>query len=123
MSNKIKTEQVSKDLEKEIHNQAMKLHTAPSYEELRKFALHFVEWQKEQDKETIELAEDHAMLAGMNKMEEQMMKDAKCVKVYDDWTYGKDADKVKQPAIKLRDQSLQIGSEVKLIIIRESKIC
>ena len=36
------------NLEKEIHNQAMKLHTAPTYEELRKFALHFVEWQKEQ---------------------------------------------------------------------------
>ena len=30
-------------------------------------------WQKAQDKETIELAEDHAMLAGMNKMEEDMM--------------------------------------------------
>ena len=36
------------NLEKEIHNQAMKLHTAPTYEELRNFALHFVEWQKEQ---------------------------------------------------------------------------
>jgi hypothetical protein len=31
-------------------------------------------WQEKQDKSTIELAEDHAMLAGMNKMEEQMMK-------------------------------------------------
>jgi hypothetical protein len=39
---------VSEDLEKEIHNQAIKLHTAPTYEELRNFALHFVEWQKEQ---------------------------------------------------------------------------
>ena len=26
------------------------------------------EWQKQKDQETIELAEDHAMLAGMNKM-------------------------------------------------------
>jgi hypothetical protein len=43
-----KAEPVSEDLEKEIHNQAMKLHTAPTYEELRNFALHFVEWQKEQ---------------------------------------------------------------------------
>lgn len=32
------------------------------------------QWQKEQDKETIELAEDHAMLAGMERMKEQMMK-------------------------------------------------
>lgn len=30
------------------------------------------DWQKEQDKETIELAEDHAMLAGMNKMSEMI---------------------------------------------------
>lgn len=46
--NSLQAEPVSEDLEKEIHNQAMKLHTAPTYEELRKFALHFVEWQKEQ---------------------------------------------------------------------------
>ena len=44
-----KAEPVSGDLEKEIHNQAMKLHTVPTYEELRNFALHFVGWQKEQD--------------------------------------------------------------------------
>jgi hypothetical protein len=37
------------------------------------------EWQKEQDKETIELAEDHAMLAGMEKMKEEMM--AKAIEV------------------------------------------
>lgn len=29
-------------------------------------ARHFANWQKEQDKETIEVAEDHAMFAGMN---------------------------------------------------------
>lgn len=38
-------------------------------------ARHFAEWQSKQDKETIELAEDHAMLAGMMKMKEQMMKE------------------------------------------------
>jgi len=32
--------------------------------------------QKKKDQSTIELAEDHAMLAGMEKMKEQMMKDA-----------------------------------------------
>lgn len=35
-----------------------------------------IDWQKKKDQETIELAEDHAMLAGMNKMKEEMMKDA-----------------------------------------------
>lgn len=33
-------------------------------------------WQKQQDQSTIELAEDHAMLAGMEKMREQMMEKA-----------------------------------------------
>jgi hypothetical protein len=37
-------------------------------------ARHFAEWQKRKDQETIELAEDHAMLAGMEKMREEMMK-------------------------------------------------
>jgi hypothetical protein len=36
-------------------------------------------WQKEQDQSTIELAEDHAMLAGMEKMKEELM--AKAVEV------------------------------------------
>ena len=31
-------------------------------------------WQEKQDQSTIELAEDHAMLAGMEKMREEMMK-------------------------------------------------
>lgn len=39
-------------------------------------------WQKEQDKETIELAEDHAMLAGMVKKEEEMKEKALELTVY-----------------------------------------
>ena len=35
-------------------------------------ARHFAEWQKKQDKETIELAEDHAMFAGMEKMKNEI---------------------------------------------------
>ena len=38
-----------------------------------KIACHIANWQKEKDQETIELAEDHAMLAGMEKMKEEMM--------------------------------------------------
>lgn len=48
--------------------------------ELRPFATKFfkdgAEWQKQQDQSTIELAEDHAMLAGMEKMKEQMTEKA-----------------------------------------------
>lgn len=36
-----KQEQQEVDLEKEIHEKALQLHTAPTYEELEKFALHF----------------------------------------------------------------------------------
>lgn len=39
-------------------------------------ARHFAKWQKQKDQSTIELAEDHAMLAGMNKMKEEMMENA-----------------------------------------------
>ena len=45
--NSLQAEPVSEDLEKEIHNKAMELHTAPTYDELRNFALYFVGWQKE----------------------------------------------------------------------------
>lgn len=39
-------------------------------------------WQREQDQSTIELAEDHAMLAGMEKMKEEMMANATEVTVH-----------------------------------------
>jgi len=45
-------------------------------------ARHFAEWQRKQDQETIELAEDHAMLAGMNKEREELMKGAVEGEVY-----------------------------------------
>lgn len=40
----LQAEPVSEDLEQEIHNKAM---TAPTYDELRKIALHFVQKEKE----------------------------------------------------------------------------
>ena len=41
-------ELVSKELEIEINKEILKLHTAPCYDELKAFALHFIEWQKQQ---------------------------------------------------------------------------
>ena len=38
----------NKELEQEIHNEAMKLRTSPCYEEMEAFARHFVEWGKQQ---------------------------------------------------------------------------
>lgn len=44
-----------------------------SYDQFYGICLDIAEWQKEQDKETIEVAEDHAMFAGMEKMREQIL--------------------------------------------------
>lgn len=38
-------------------------------------ARHFANWQKKKDRETIELAEEHAILAGRVQMKEEMMKE------------------------------------------------
>ena len=42
-------------------------------EEISKAVKFGANWQEAKDQETIEVAEDHAMLAGMEKMKEQMM--------------------------------------------------
>lgn len=121
--NSMQKESECEDLELASERYACKFSNSKyGHDKIKKAYTAGANWQKEQDQKTIELAEDHAMLAGMERMKEEMLKDAKCVKVYDDWTYGKDADRVKQPAVKLRDQSLQIGSEVKLIIIKEEQV-
>ena len=76
-------------------------------------------WQKEKDQKTIELAEDHAMLTGMNKMKEQMMKDATEVTVHIDagnypyipqlelYDYDKDVPLAKE------------GDKYKVVLIKE----
>lgn len=67
-------EPVSEDLEEAANEykcqQALEDYRPSLYKAFKAGA----KWQKEQDKETIELAEDHAMFAGMEKMKEQMMK-------------------------------------------------
>ena len=68
------------------------------------------EWQEKQDQETIELAEDHAMLAGMNIMEQQMMTKAVdgIARPYDNEIW-----------CNLASSNLKDGDEVKVIIIKE----
>lgn len=58
-------------------------------------------------------------LAAVELAREEMMKDAVEVEVFDDWQYGKDADRIAQPAIKLRCPKLKIGQKIKVIIIKE----
>ena len=72
---RIKEEPVSEDLEKELsaYVNSKEYTNSIGTSGLLLIARHFANWQKQQDQETIELAEDHAMLAGMEKMKEQMM--------------------------------------------------
>jgi hypothetical protein len=75
-------------------------------------------WQKVKDQSTIELAEDHAMLAGMEKMREQMMKDAVGGYVIEDTEEGNgdfllSADYI-PASMGLKDQQ-----KVKVIILKD----
>jgi hypothetical protein len=67
-------------------------------------------WQKQQDQSTIELAEDHAMLAGMEKMKEQMM--AKAI----DGTARPDDNEI---WCNLSTFNLKDGDKCKVILIKE----
>ena len=60
-----------------------------------------------------------AHLYGADQMKEIMLNKAVEVEVFDDWQYGKDADRIVQPAIKLRCPELKIGQKVKVIIVKD----
>ena len=72
------------------------------------------EWQKKQDQETIELAEDHAMLAGMNKMEQQMME-----KAYDTVMQFDELDDLVPTFEDMQKFGFKVGDKVKVIILKE----
>lgn len=72
------------------------------------------EWQKKQDQETIELAEDHAMLAGMNKMEQQMME-----KAYDAVMQFDELDDLVPAFEDMQKFGFKVGDKVKVIILKE----
>ena len=75
----MKEESVSKYLEEAANNALNNVLNTHEIVNVRSCLEMFklgAKWQEKQDQETIELAEDHAMLAGMEKMKEQMMKNA-----------------------------------------------
>lgn len=87
---------------------------APTLDILTSIAKHFVEWQKQQDRQTIELAEDHAMLAGMMKEREQMLKNAiEGIARPDDCEIWVN--------LKGCDCNYKDGDKIKLIIIKEEE--
>lgn len=88
------------------------------------------EWQKKQDQKTIELAEDHAMLAGMNKMEQQMLEGAVegeiCGRVYDhiNVRFADGICKYLEPKnishIPADVSKFKVGDKVRVIVIKEN---
>ena len=75
-------------------------------------------WQKQQDQKTIELAEDHAMLAGMEKMKEQMMKDAVGGYVIEDTEEG-NGDFLLSAEYIPASMGLKDRQKVKVIILKD----
>lgn len=115
---KVQKEPVSEDLGEYI-NELSKQFPEVSFAKLSRIAVRVAKWQNQQDQSTIELAEDHAMLAGMEKMKEEMMKDATDVTVHVDaggypyipqmelYDYDKDVPLAK------------VGDRYKVILIKE----
>lgn len=65
----------SKDLS-DLIDKLSKRYPEVSFVKLARIVVAATKWQKSQDQQTIELAEEHAMLAGMMQERERMMKDA-----------------------------------------------
>ena len=100
-------------------NELSKQFPEVSFAKLSRIAVRVAKWQKDQDQSTIELAEDHAMLAGMEKMKEQMMKDAT------DVTVNVDAGGYPYiPQMELYDYDKDVplakeGDKYKVVLIKE----
>ena len=113
----LQEEPVSEDLEVEVdrwyNNEAPKEFEDVLYDDIEKCAKHFVDWQKQQDQSTIELAEDHAMLAGMEKMKEEMIAKVAEGKVI---SYEGISFPVSNEIHKL---GLEEGDKVKVIILKD----
>lgn len=71
----LQQEQPEVDLGKEIDRMS-KRYPEVSFAKLSRIAVHFAKWKEAQDQKIIELAEDHAYLAGAVNEREKMMKDA-----------------------------------------------
>jgi hypothetical protein len=92
-------------------------------EQFDAIARYFVRWQEERDKETIELAEDHAYFAGSTNEREKMLKDAiygeiSSVDVGDD-SYVK---KLNMPELQKAIRKFNVGDKVRVIIVKENEI-
>lgn len=115
-----KQEQPEVDLEEEIQTYIKKMGfgyggwvDGLEDEDLRTLARHFAEWQKEQDKKTIELAEEHAYFAGGINEREKMMEGAVEGEV-ENATFG-----IVYLRKNLVNEGYSTGDKVKIIIVKE----
>ena len=91
-------------------------------EQFDAIARYFVRWQEERDKETIELAEDHAYFAGSVNEREKLMKNAvdgeiSSVDVGDD-SYVK---KLNMSGLQEAIRKFNLGDKVKVIIVKANE--
>ena len=91
-------------------------------EQFDAIARYFVRWQEERDKETVELAEDHAYFAGSVNEREKLLKNAvdgeiSSVDVGDD-SYVK---KLYMPELQKAIRKFNVGDKVRVIILKENE--
>ena len=95
-----------------------KEHRQPTFDDAIKYGMRLKEKEMQS---TIELAEDHAMLAGMEKMKDEMM--AKAVDGVVAFDYYGDDDKtyglIAHDSFCLEDFGLKDTDKVKMILIKE----
>lgn len=110
----------SEDLDEEIKNyfSGWCMRGSREQECFFKTARHFAEWQRKKDQETIELAEDHAMLAGMMKEREEMMKDAIEVEIFRE-IKGNSEKEFQLRSVRFKKDGIKLGDKVKIIIVKE----
>ena len=120
----LQEESVSEDLEEVALEAAVKFEQSPVGENLSKdLAQLFISgalWQMKQEQETIELAEDHALLAGRIQMKEEMMREAvdADVNTYEELPSGKSYVEFVAdiPASRFKKRN-----KVKLIILKDDE--
>jgi len=116
----LQEELVSEDLGDYI-NELSKQFPEVSFAKLSRIAVRVAKWQEKQDQKVIELAEDHAMLAGMEKMKEEMMEKAIDCEVHQTNVAGIKLDSVEicSDGIMLDNTLYKEGDKVKVIVIKE----
>lgn len=121
--NALQEEPVSEGLEEASKNHASERYRTTRDRELaEKCKWSFkagAKWQEKQDQSIIELAEDHAMLAGMEKMKEQMMAKAVEAKVTARWPLHSSPLYYSYEIYVPYAQHLSEGDNVKILIIKK----